>query len=450
MRDDDFIAPELPEDIQADDLDIGARAQLKTLTKDNAEYVAKHMARAGQLIDDDPALAHQHALTAARRAGRIGVVRETLAITAYQLGDFSLALRELRTYRRITGRDDQLPLMADCERGLGRPEKALELARSVDASTLDTAVRVELAIVKSGARLDLGQKDAALEELRIPELRKDKAFEYSPALFASFAGVLEELGRDEEAAEWFALADRAIDALEAAMAPGELESVGIVTERLETEDAPEDEGVALSDADADADAVEATREAGSEDEPQAMIAVDDVPSAGTPAADGTAADADEAGAEAAAVPDLQRTDAGDAADAAAEADAPAVLQSADVPDAAAEPVEPLHDEALVDAADVPEVADAPEPAPETAQVTASAIEPEVDPVVEVGDAAAAEPAAVDAPAPADDAHDDALFGDALFGDDLIADGSGSEAEHDGAEDTTGEARPSTSGTEDGR
>ncbi|WP_146794577.1 tetratricopeptide repeat protein [Agrococcus baldri] len=262
MRDDDFVAPELPEDIRAEDLDIGARAQLKTLTKDNAELVAKHMAMAAQLIDEQPELAHQHALTAARRAGRIGVVRETLAITAYQLGEFALALRELRTYRRITGRDDQLPLMADCERGLGRPEKALELARSVDASTLDTAVRVELAIVKSGARLDLGQKDAALEELRIPELRKDKAFEYSPALFASFAGVLEELGRDDEAEEWFALADRAVDALEAALAPGELESVGITTEALETEDGDE-EGVPLeptADDDAaatDADAIDA-------------------------------------------------------------------------------------------------------------------------------------------------------------------------------------------------
>lgn len=247
MRDDEIVAPELPEDISAEDLDIGARAQLKTLTKDNAEYVAKHMAMAARLIDEDPELAHEHALAAARRAGRIGVVRETVAITAYQLEDFALALRELRTYRRITGRDDQLPLMADCERGLGRPEKALELARSVDASTLDTAVRVELAIVKSGARLDLGQHQAALEELRIPELRTDKAFEYSPALFASYAGVLEELGRDDEAAEWYALADRAIDALEAALAPGELESVGIVTERIEVEGEAtlEEDGVTL-------------------------------------------------------------------------------------------------------------------------------------------------------------------------------------------------------------
>ncbi|MDR7234991.1 tetratricopeptide (TPR) repeat protein [Agrococcus sp. BE272] len=263
----------------AEDLDIGARAQLKTLTKDNAEFVAKHMAMASRLIDENPELAHEHALTAARRAGRIGVVRETLAITAYQLGDFALALRELRTYRRITGRDDQLPLMADCERGLGRPEKALELARSVDAATLETPVRVELAIVKSGARLDLGQPEAALEELRIPELRRDKAFEYSPALFASYAGVLEELGRDDEAAEWFALADRAIDALEAALAPGELESIAITTERIEDdgEATAEESGVPLeADVDDAAEAGDDDDEAAEEADEAADEHVEDV------------------------------------------------------------------------------------------------------------------------------------------------------------------------------
>ncbi|RWR24713.1 hypothetical protein D8Y24_05250 [Agrococcus lahaulensis] len=282
------MPPPLPDDLVAEDLDIGARAQLKTLTKDNAEFVAKHMAMASRLIDENPELAHEHALTAARRAGRIGVVRETLAITAYQLGDFALALRELRTYRRITGRDDQLPLMADCERGLGRPEKALELARSVDAATLETPVRVELAIVKSGARLDLGQPEAALEELRIPELRRDKAFEYSPALFASYAGVLEELGRDDEAAEWFALADRAIDALEAALAPGELESIAITTERIEDdgEATAEESGVPLESdvddaaeaGDDDAEAAEDTGEAADEH----VEDVDDVEAAADP------------------------------------------------------------------------------------------------------------------------------------------------------------------------
>ena len=141
------------------------------------------------------------------------MVRETLAITAYSIGDFALALRELRTYRRISGNDDQLPMMVDSERGLGRPDKALELARSVPRQSLPVPVRVELAIAMSGARLDLGQTEAALTELQIPELDPDTAFSYSPALFDAYATVLEDLGRTDEARQWFDRSDRATAAL---------------------------------------------------------------------------------------------------------------------------------------------------------------------------------------------------------------------------------------------
>src|SRR5690606_10336253 len=95
-------APDIPESVVPGDLDRIARNELKTLSKENAEGVARHLVMAARLIEDDPALAHRHATSAARRAGRIGVVRETLAITAYAIGDFALALRELRAYRRIT------------------------------------------------------------------------------------------------------------------------------------------------------------------------------------------------------------------------------------------------------------------------------------------------------------------------------------------------------------
>ncbi|TXK12622.1 hypothetical protein [Microbacterium hatanonis] len=169
---------------------------------------------AARLIEDDPALAHEHALAATRRAGRIAVVRETAAITAYGIGDFALALRELRTYRRISGRDDQIALLVDSERGVGRPDRGLEEGRGVDRTKLPTEVRVELAIAMSGARLDLGETDRALQELDIPELDPDRAFEWSPALFAARAAVLEELGRDDEAQLWRRRADVAADALD--------------------------------------------------------------------------------------------------------------------------------------------------------------------------------------------------------------------------------------------
>ncbi|SEH60022.1 MULTISPECIES: hypothetical protein [unclassified Leifsonia] len=223
--------PLIPEDVQARDLPGAARVELKTLSKDNADWVAKHLVMAGRLIDSDPELAHLHAMSASRRAGRVGVVRETLAITAYAIGDFALALRELRTYRRISGSNDQLPLMVDSERGVGRPDRALELGRSVDRTSLPADVQVSLAIAMSGARLDQGNPEAALAELEIPQLDPNRAFAYSADLFHAYAEVLEELGRSEEAARWRERAAAAEAAFDQADVE-EHETVDIIEEDL--------------------------------------------------------------------------------------------------------------------------------------------------------------------------------------------------------------------------
>jgi hypothetical protein len=168
-------------------------------------------------------------------------VRETLAITAYATGDYALALRELRTYRRISGRDDQLPLMVDSERGLGRPEKALELGRSVPRESLPPAVQVELAIAMSGARLDLGQTEAALAELRIPQLDPDTAYSWSPGLFDAYATVLEDLGRTEEAETWFTRSDLATAALSSSDEADD-DEIEVFEEELESEPESQPEG----------------------------------------------------------------------------------------------------------------------------------------------------------------------------------------------------------------
>ncbi|WP_239539624.1 hypothetical protein, partial [Microbacterium sp. B35-04] len=238
--------PFIPDDVTPQDLPTAARNELKTLSKENADEVARHLAMASELIDEDPALAHQHALSASRRAGRIAIVRETLAITAYATGDFALALRELRTYRRISGRDDQIALMVDSERGVGRADRALEVGRSVDRATLDTSVRVELAIAMSGARLDLGEPERALQELDIPEFDPDRAFEWSPGLFAARAAVLEELGRTDEAAQWQHRAVVAGQAIDAAAGLDDLETM-LVEEVIEEVIDEDDEDEAFDD-----------------------------------------------------------------------------------------------------------------------------------------------------------------------------------------------------------
>lgn len=239
--------PELPEDVQPRDLDKAARVELKSLSKENADWVAQHLVMAARLIEEDPARAHEHAMSAARRAGRVGVVRETLAITAYATGDFALALRELRTYRRISGSNDQLPLMVDSERGVGRADRALELGRSVDRATLPNDVQVSLAIAMSGARLDLGQNEAALAELEIPQLDPNRAFSWSPDLFHAYADVLEELGRTDQAETWRERAGRAEDAIGVALSVDEHETIDIVEEEYEFDLEGED-SVSIADA----------------------------------------------------------------------------------------------------------------------------------------------------------------------------------------------------------
>lgn len=217
--------PAVDEDATPSELDRSAWRELKALTKENAEWVAGHLVMASRVVDEDPERAHKHALAASRRAGRIPVVRETVGITAYLLGDFALALRELRTYRRLSGSNDQVPMMVDCERGLGRPEKALELAGEVNRAELSAPIAVELAIARSGARLDLGQLELALQELEIPQLNPELAYSYSPALFDSYATILSLMGKEDEAEKWGELANRAAQALESVDDDGDDEVV---------------------------------------------------------------------------------------------------------------------------------------------------------------------------------------------------------------------------------
>lgn len=120
---------------------------------------------AGRLLEDEPELAYAHAQAAVRRGGRVDVVREAAGLAAYRTGRFAEALRELRTVRRLNGSSEHLAVMADCERGLGRPERAIALAASEEAEGISAETRVELAIVVSGARLDMGDPDAAVAVL---------------------------------------------------------------------------------------------------------------------------------------------------------------------------------------------------------------------------------------------------------------------------------------------
>ena len=180
------------------DLDRSVRGRLRTLSKDNADGVGRHLVMVGRLLDVQPELAYEHAQAAVRRAGRVDVVREAAGLAAYRTGRYAEALRELRTVRRLNGSSEHLAIMADCERGLGRPERALTLAQEPEAETLDAEAKIELAMVVSGARLDLGQADAAVAALSTPAVRAGTGL-VSIRVAQARAAALEAAGRSDEA-----------------------------------------------------------------------------------------------------------------------------------------------------------------------------------------------------------------------------------------------------------
>jgi tetratricopeptide (TPR) repeat protein len=197
-----IFEPDIPEDVTGEELEKSVRAELLSLSAENAKVVARHMVCVNLYMDVDPELAHKHAVAAAHHAGRLAVVRETAGYAAYRAGHYEIALKELRAANRISGDVSMWPVMADCERGLGNPLKALSLAGSPEVKRLDKAEEIEMRIVASGARRDLGEVDAAVVTLQCKEL-KNESDEWAVRLRYAYADSLEAAGRLAEAIEWF-------------------------------------------------------------------------------------------------------------------------------------------------------------------------------------------------------------------------------------------------------
>lgn len=185
------------------ELDRAVKNQLRTLSKENAEGVGQHLVMAARLLDIDEDGALAHAETAVRRAGRVPAAREALGLVHYRREDWAKALNEFRAARRLSGSHHLLPFMVDCERALGRPEKALQLAQSPEAGALPQEDRIELLIVVSGIRRDLGQLDAAKVELEVPALRQGMNKPWYTRLAYAYADALLALGDEAGAIEWF-------------------------------------------------------------------------------------------------------------------------------------------------------------------------------------------------------------------------------------------------------
>ncbi|MFD7167555.1 tetratricopeptide repeat protein [Streptomyces violascens] len=177
-----------------------------SLPKGLAEEVACNLVMVARLIDEEPEQAYAYSRIALRLASRVAAVREAAGFAAYATQKYSEALAEFRAARRMTGSVELWPVMADCERGLGRPERALAMAGEPEVAKLDKAGQVEMRLVAAGARRDMGQLDAAIVTLQSPELASNSAQPWTARLRYAYADALLAAEREDEAREWFAKA----------------------------------------------------------------------------------------------------------------------------------------------------------------------------------------------------------------------------------------------------
>ncbi|UWE13701.1 tetratricopeptide repeat protein [Actinacidiphila bryophytorum] len=182
------------------------RQELMSLPKTLADDVARNLVMVARLLDEEPEQAYAYSRVALRLASRVAAVREAAGFASYASERYAEALAEFRATRRMTGTVDLWPVMADCERGLGRPERALEMAGAPEVHKLDKAGQVEMRLVAAGARQDMGQAEAAVVTLQSSELASSAVHPWTARLRYAYADALLAVGRESEAREWFAKA----------------------------------------------------------------------------------------------------------------------------------------------------------------------------------------------------------------------------------------------------
>jgi hypothetical protein len=94
-------------------------------------------------------------------ASRDATIREILGLAAYRVGDWQKALRELRTYRRLSGETTHMPVEMDVLRALGRPGEVATVWEEFRRLGGGPAVKKEARVVYASHLIDTGDLDGA-------------------------------------------------------------------------------------------------------------------------------------------------------------------------------------------------------------------------------------------------------------------------------------------------
>ncbi|MCA1832056.1 MAG: tetratricopeptide repeat protein [Actinomycetota bacterium] len=176
-----------------------------TALADRAEEAKESMATALAAFDVGNT---GKALAAARKAKdaapRARSVRETLGLILHARGAYKEALSELQTYKRMSGSSLQDPIIGDCYRALGRPDKALEIVQALGRFDVDQSTWVDAQITRARAHEDRGNIESALGVLNIADDLPDLPEDLRLRLRYELAEMLERGDRKDEARAMFA------------------------------------------------------------------------------------------------------------------------------------------------------------------------------------------------------------------------------------------------------
>jgi tetratricopeptide (TPR) repeat protein len=182
-------------------LDEVRRATRPTAQRD----VISRLARAIELLErGDAGAAVTEAEKARAMSPRSSSVREVLGLALYGQARFVDALKELKAYKRMSGRNDQNHVIADCLRGVGRPRDSIALAdEALGDPKVTNEVKAEAVIVAASALADERRYAEALAYLGRAKTRSDVAEPFTLRLWYVKGDILARAGRTDAAAAEF-------------------------------------------------------------------------------------------------------------------------------------------------------------------------------------------------------------------------------------------------------
>jgi tetratricopeptide (TPR) repeat protein len=131
---------------------------IRSTPKDRREPAIKELANGMEAFAEER---YQAALGNLRKAKKLSprssTVRELLGLSAYRSGLWEEGLRELRTFRRLTGDLIHYPVEMDCLRGLDRPDDVVKAWERLHGYDISATIDHEARVVYASFLLDQGR-----------------------------------------------------------------------------------------------------------------------------------------------------------------------------------------------------------------------------------------------------------------------------------------------------